>query len=343
MDLTPERRIWGLVGGTAAAQALVWALMRVAPGFPHGAGVALQVMILWTAILVLAAVATRRIGWLTRRLTQHERAHLATLDQVGQLEIQNALLTTIARSVDVGLGFQSLARQVARLVPCDRLGLALIKEDGQGFQTFTARVKEEERRRRPRPDLEFTMDGTMLGRVVRSREATIVDDVRARAPDHVDLNILFQAGFRSVLFVPLVARNRVVGTLNLVSRASHGFVPEHVDVLRPIAEILAVAVVAQQWQVSLTRYRTMEAMAEVTLAAANEINSALQTIIGHCEVIQREHPEPPLQRDLATIIRQAERVSDLLARMRRVTRDRLVELAARIDQVRIPTSPEEME
>lgn len=343
MDLTPERRIWGLVAGTAAAQALVWTLMRVAPGLPHGAGVALQVMILWAAILVLAAVATRRIGGLTRRLTQHERAHLATLDQVGQLEIQNALLTTIARSVDVGLGFQSLARQVARLVPCDRLGLALIKEDGQGFQTFTARVKEEERRRRPRPDLEFAMDGTMLGRVVRSREPTIINDVRAQAPDHVDLNILFQAGFRSVLFVPLVARNRVVGTLNLVSRANDGFVREHVDILRPIAEILALAVVAQQWQVSLTRYRTMEAMAEVTLAAANEINSALQTIIGHCEVIQREHPEPPLQRDVATIIRQAERVSDLLARIRRVTQDRLVELAARIDQVRIPTSPEEIE
>lgn len=343
MDPTPEWRIWGLVAGTAGAQAIVWVFMRLAPGLPHGAGVALQVVILWTAILLLAAVATRRIGWLTRRLTQHERAHLATLDHVGQLEIQNALLTTIARSVDVGLAFQSLARHVARLVPCDRLGLALIKEDRQGFQTYTARVKEEERRRRPRPDLEFPMDRTVLGRVVRTREPVIVNDVRAEAADHVDLNVLAQAGFRSVLFMPLVARDRAVGTLNLVSRAADMFVAEHIDVLKPIAEILAVAVVAQQWQVSLTRYRTMEAMAEVTLSAANEINSALQTIIGHCEVIQREHPDPALQRDFATIIRQAERVSDLLDRMRRLTQDRLVELAARIDQVRVPTSPEEME
>ncbi len=343
MSLTPGRRIWALVGSTAAAQALAWALMRMVPGFPHGAGVALQVAVLWAAIVLLAAVASRRIGWLADRLTQHERTHLATLDQVGQLEIQNALLATIARSVDVGPAFQSLARQVARLVPCDRLGLALIKEDHRGFQTYTARVKEEERRRRPRPDLEFGMEATMLGRVVRAREPAIVDDVPKLAPDYVDLNVLAQAGFRSVLFVPLVARNRVVGTLNLVSRARNAFVPDHARVLQPIAEILAVAVVAQRWQVSLTRYQTTEAMADVMLSAANEINSALQAIIGHCEVMQREHLDPAVQRDVATVVRQAQRVEDLLERMRRLTQNRLVELAARVDEVRIPTSPEEIE
>jgi hypothetical protein len=343
MRLTSEWRIWGLVGGAAAAQGAVWVLMRVVPGVPHGAGVALQVAILWTAILLLAAVATRRIGWLADRLVQQERAHLAAVDQVGQLALQNALLATLARSVDVGLAFQSLARQVARLVPCDRLGLALLKEDGRTFQTYTARVKEEERRHRPRPDLEFPVDGTVLGRVVQTREPVVVGDVRALAADHVDMNVLAQAGFRSALFVPLEAKNRAVGTLNLVSRAREAFVAEHAEPLRPIAEILAVAVLAQRWQVALTRYRTTEALADVMLSAATEINSALQTIIGQCEVVQREHPEPALQRDLATVMAQAHRVSDLLDRMRRLTQDRLVELAARIDEVRIPTSPEEID
>jgi hypothetical protein len=341
---TPARRIWAFALGALLIQVLIGILVSVGGVLSHGLGVAIQIAVLWTAVLVLAIVAARNITWLTRRLTQHERAHLATLDQVGQLEIQNALLTTLARSIDVGLAFQSLARQIARLVECDRLGLALLKENSQGFQTYTARVTEEERRYRPRPDLEFGMDRTLMGSVVRAREALIVNDLSKPASDFLDANVLHSAGFRSALVLPLVAKGRAVGTLNLVSRASTAFVSEHIEVLSPITEILAVAILAQRWQVSLTKYRTMEAMAEMTMAVASEINSALQTIIGGCNVLEREHPDDPgLQRDLATIVRQAQRVEELLERMRQATQERLVEVAATVSESQIPTSPEDID
>ena len=95
--------------------------------------------------------------------------------------------------------------------------------------------------------------------------------------------------------------------------------------LQPIAEIFAVAVVAQQLQMALGKYRTMEAMSELTLSIAAEINSALQTIIGHCDLLERGYPDPSLQRDLATIVRQAQRIEALLAKMR----DRRERAAAR--------------
>lgn len=343
-SLTPQQRLWGLVVGTAALQGAVWFLVHLTPVIPHDVGVGLQVVILWTAILVLGAIANRRIGWLLRRLTQHEHAHLATLDQVGQLEIQNALLTQLARSIDVGLAFQSLARQIARLVECDRLGLALLKENGQGFQTYTARVTEEERRHRPRPDIEFGVDRTILGSITRTRQPLIVGDLGKLVSDYLDANVLHTAGFKSALFLPLIAKGRAVGTINLVSRSPAAFVTAHIDSLSPITEILAVAILAQQWQVSLTRYRTTEAMAEVTLSVANEINSALQTIIGRCNVLEREHPGVGgLQSDLAIVVRQAQRISELLEKMRHATQTRLHEMAARVSEVQIPTSPEEIE
>ena len=342
-SFTPPQRIWGLVVGTAVLQGAVWFLVHLTPVIPHDVGVGLQVVILWTAILVLGAIANRRIGWLVRRLTQHEHAHLTTLDQVGQLEIQNALLTQLARSIDVGLAFQSLARQIARLVECDRLGLALLKENGQGFQTYTARVTQEERRNRPRPDIEFSVDRTLLGDVIRKREPRIVNDLGKLVSDFLDANVLHSAGFKSALVLPLITKGRAVGTINLVSRAPSAFVSAHVESLNPITEILAVAILAQQWQVSLARFRTMEAMADVTLSVANEINSALQTIIGQCNVLEREHPgDAGLQRDLTTVVHQAQRISELLDKMRHATQDRLVEMAARVNEVQIPTSPEEI-
>ena len=133
----PEWAIWVLVAAFAAIEAGVWLL---GPAVPRSTGVVVQLLAAWVVILVLALMASRRIISLSQRLSQNERVHLTTLDEMGQLQMQNAMLTTIARSVDVPLAFQTLASRIANIVPCDRMGLALIAENGQEFQSFTARV-----------------------------------------------------------------------------------------------------------------------------------------------------------------------------------------------------------
>jgi nitrogen-specific signal transduction histidine kinase len=133
-----------------------------------------------------------------------------------------------------------------------------------------------------------------------------------------------------------------VGTLNLVQRATHGFSPDHIASIQPIAEIFAVAVIAQQLQISLGKYRTMEAMAELTLSIAADINSALQTIIGHCDLLEHTYPDPELQGDLAVVVRQAQRIEQLLQKMRAAAQERMKEVAASVAATDpgIPSSPE---
>ena len=329
--------IWGLVLVFAVIQLIAW----TAPGgVSRTTIIVVQFVIAWFVILILAVVSTSRIGGLAQTITQHERARTATLDQVEQLEMRNAILQIISRSVDVPLAFQALAQRIVRLVPCDRVGLALLSDDGQEFQTYTARVNQVERRSRPRPDVVFKADRTALGTVVRSREPLIINDTRVHAADFLDVNVLHTAGLESALLLPLLAKGRAVGTLNVVSRQPRAFHQEHVDALLPIAEIFAVAYVAQQLQVAVGKYQTMEAMSELTLSIAAEINSALQTIIGHCDLLERGYPDPNLQRDLATVVRQAQRITTLLEQMRAAAQDRLKEMAAAVNQGGIPSSPE---
>jgi signal transduction protein with GAF and PtsI domain len=168
----------------------------------------------------------------------------------------------------------------------------------------------------------------------------IVPDVAAVAPDYLDANVLHSAGFGSVLVMPLVSKGRAVGTLNLVSRAKHAYEPAHEAAIQPIAEIFAVAITAQQLQVAFARQRSTEAMTELTLSIATEINSALQTIIGHCDLLERGYPDPNLQRDLATVVRQAQRIAGLLEKMRSAAFERLREVEAAATQAGIPSSPE---
>jgi signal transduction protein with GAF and PtsI domain len=329
--------IWGLVVAFAAVQAVAWS---IAGGIPRRPVVLVQVAAAWIVVLILATVSTRRIGGLSRTVTQHEQTHTQTLDRVEGLEMQNAILQVISRSVDVPLAFQALAQRIIRMVPCDRVGLALLSENGQEFQTYTARVHEDERRTRPRPEIVFKADRTAIGSVVRSREPLIIDDTSKGASDYLDVNVLHSAGLASAIIVPLVAKGRAVGTLNVVSRQRGAFQQQHVDMLLPVAEIFAVAYVAQQLQIAVSKYRSMEAMSEMTLSIATEINSALQTIIGHCDLLQRGYPDPELQRDLATVMLQAQRISALLHKMRAAAQDRLKEVADTVNQGGIPSSPE---
>jgi transcriptional regulator with GAF, ATPase, and Fis domain len=287
--------------------------MGYAPRGPWGLA---QVIAGWVVMLLLATLSTRLIGQLTERLSATEHAHRATKGEVEQLQMHNAMLEILARSVDVPLAFQSLAQRIARLVPCDRVGLALLTEAGDEFQTYTARVNEDERRLRPRPEVVFKADRTAIGTAVRTREPLIINDVEENAPDYLDINVIHSSGFGSALVLPLVSKERGVGTLNVVSRRKHAFTQAHVDALLPVTEIFAVAYVAQQLQIAVTRHRTVEAMSDLTLNVATEINSALQTIIGHCDLLERGYPDPSLQRDLATVVRQAQRISALLDKMR---------------------------
>ena len=329
--------IWGLVVVFGVIQAVAWTL---AGGVPRSPLVLVQVIAAWVVMLVLAALASRRIESLSTRLSQKERAHLSTMDEMEQLQTQNAMLQIVARSVDVPLAFQALASRIIRIVPCDRAGLALLTETGQEFLTYTARVRESERRARPRPEVTFKVESTAIGFVVRSGEPLILNEMREAAPEFLDANVLYNSGFHSALLMPLVAKGRTVGTLNVVSRKKDAFSEAHSEALRPIAELLAVACVAQQLQMLIGKYRTIEAMSDHTLAVASDINGALQTIIGHCDLLERGYPDPSLQRDLATIVVQAQRIADLLEKMRLAAHDRLREAAAGMSESGIPTSPE---
>jgi transcriptional regulator with GAF, ATPase, and Fis domain len=314
---TPRHRpaviaIWGLLAALAVLQGTAWAM----GGALSPAWAAVQVLAGWVVLLLLAAVATRRMDRMAAQLDKTATAHRATQAEFEQLQLHNEMLETLAQTVDVPLAFKSLARRIARLVPCDRVGLALLTDEGDEFHTYTARVTDEDRRSRPRPDVVFRPEGTAIGAVVQTGQPMVINDTAAAALQYLDVNVASNSGFASALVIPLVSDERAVGTLNVVSRQKGAFDEEHVKALLPVTENLAMAHVAQRLQVAATRHKTVESITEMTLAVANEINSALQTIIGHCNLIDRTHDDPGLHRDIATIVRQAQRIASHLEKMR---------------------------
>jgi transcriptional regulator with GAF, ATPase, and Fis domain len=329
-----RHRVIGLIIATASIQIAVWA-MRSVDLITRDVGFAGTLITAWLAILALGVIASKQImGLRTDLRAQHDR-HQATLTQVEQLAALNEMLLTLGRSTDVGLAFQSLARHVGRLVQCDRLGLALLREGGQEVLTYSARVSEPERRRRPRPELQFSLERSLFGQVMRSSEPRVISDLTHDTSDLQDAALLASQGFHSALVLPLISRNRPIGALMVISRRRAAFSADQSAALQPLAEVLAFAFVAQQQQHSLEKFHMMESMSQTTFALASEINGALQGVIGEASILRRERPE--LAENLDTLIGHADRTLALLERMRAAAQERLTEsdLAAAI-----PASPE---
>ncbi len=328
----PRRWIWQLVVTLGAASTLI-ELALFAAGVGEATRTAANILTAWALVGGGGWIALRRSAWIADWMQQNRSLRLDAIDRADRLEVQNALLQTIATSADTGLALNALAKRIDRIVSCDRIGLALLKPNGQEVHTITARVSEQERRDRPRPDLEFPLRRTIIGIVIASQEPRLIDELSVMAPDYLDANVLHSAGFRSAVILPLVTKGHVVGTFNVVSRQARAFQPSHVEALTSVAEILAMAHVAQQLQIAIARLKTTETMAELILAVANDINGALQTIVGHCDLLEREYADPSLRRDLGTIVRQAHRVFELLKKMRDATEERVREVAATVSDV----------
>ena len=142
--------------------------------------------------------------------------------EVDQLQTQNAMLDIIARSVDVPLAFQALAARVARLVPCDRVGLALLSEDGRSSRptppacnrrsAARGRVRRSSSRSSARSSARrFTRASRCSFPTPQSRGAGL-----RRRQHPADIRVQVGAARAARL------RGRAVGTLNVVSRQRGG-------------------------------------------------------------------------------------------------------------------------
>ena len=121
--------IWALVAFFGAIEVAAWIL---AGGIPRRPLVLVQVVTAWIVMLILAALATRRIGTLTGRIREQESTHRTTLDQVEQRMEETRDASALLRPMS------SIAPQDAR-IELDETQLALVRS-GRSIRRFRAQT-----------------------------------------------------------------------------------------------------------------------------------------------------------------------------------------------------------
>jgi transcriptional regulator with GAF, ATPase, and Fis domain len=275
----------------------------------------------WAVLAVVLIGLAFWIGLKSGRHLGRARERVEPQDTVENLKALNALLRTLASTHDITRGLFELALRIRAIVPCDRVGLALLTEDRQGYSTYTARIDQAGASPEPRPDLHFPRGSTIIDEVIEAREGRLFENVSELAPKYLDANVLRTAGFSSVVLVPLVFEGEALGTLNLVARRAGAFSHADLHTLRPVAEVLATAYGTRRLANQLTRHQMANELSELTFAFANDMSGAVQAIIGECELLAKQYPDAAIERELAGMLQQARRLGDILNQMQRMTRE----------------------
>jgi formate hydrogenlyase transcriptional activator len=155
-----------------------------------------------------------------------------------RLKLLLDLNNTIASNLDLRELFRAISSSVRSVMKCDYTGVILPEAEGKQLRVYARNFSTAGGLQRE--EIVLPAEGTPAGRVLASGQPLLL-----AAGGLAELNPQNNpslAGMQSGCFLPLISRNRVLGTLNLARMAEIGFSQEDLGFLRQVANQVAIAV-----------------------------------------------------------------------------------------------------
>jgi signal transduction histidine kinase len=142
-----------------------------------------------------------------------------------------------------------------------------------------------------------------------------------------------QRGIVSLLLVPILIENEVVGSLGLDAIEPRHFSSEDVDLAQSVANqvsgALARARLGEERKGLEEQYhqaQKMEAIGRLTGGIAHDFNNQLTAIMGYAELIQYRMPaDDPLRGMVDSIMRSGQHAADLIGQLLAFSRKQIIE------------------
>ncbi len=277
---------------------------------------------------------------------------VTVLDITEQKQVEDGLrflaeaATRLSSSLDPRITMESTARVVAEHM-ADYCMLDVRSEDGKGLERVAAvarrpdtqRVLEESRRLSPAPHPD-----SPTWRVLESGRAMLVAEVDDTLLEDSTLDARFRATLallrpRSAMFVPLIARERTLGVLTVVSQdEARRYTERDLAIAEDLAWRAALAV--DNARLFHQAEQAVEARDEFVAIATHELRTPLSALSLQLTALQRAvdtgrmPTEDKLRQSLVTARRQTDRLEQLIKHLLDVSR---------ISTGRLELEPEEVD
>ncbi len=215
----------------------------------------------------------------TAQLRQSEERQRALL------EINNAIISNLDRDAL----FEAIAKTLRSILSFDRLSLSIYDPANDLLKVFAVGGIAAQKAG-VGAGINVPRQGSMMGRAVEQKRPLIGRDLRQEHPESVDANIiaaLVESGIRSYITLPLIARGKVVGVLNLASLATDQYSERDAEFLQEIAKQIALAVENTQAYEEIARLKARLEQENIYLQEEIKTQYSFEEIIGRSQEIKK--------------------------------------------------------
>jgi signal transduction histidine kinase len=245
---------------------------------------------------------------------------LASLFSVGQ---------AIVSSLDLDEVLKRITRKAADLMEVKLCSLMLLDEGGEELSIRAVHGASESYVRKPN----LKVADSLLGRVVRERTPLSVADVREH-PEFKYSRLAREEGLVSLLSVPMIFQDRVVGLLNVYTGRPQRFRQEELELLTALAGQSAIAIENARLYGSVVaaeeRIRQSERLlllGEMAAEVAHEVRNPLTVIRMLIHSLHEEFDDgDPRKRDTQVIEQKIAQMGRIVEQFLHITRQREPEL-----------------
>jgi signal transduction histidine kinase/ActR/RegA family two-component response regulator len=208
--------------------------------------------------------------------------------KVGQLEALREVGEAIGSSLDLDEVLDEIVTNAVRLTGTDGGSIMEYDEAGDCFHVRAAFGSSPELLEQLRA-ITIHRESTLVGRTALARRPVELSDLASAELDpHLD--ILFRDGWRSVLAVPMLRGDKIVGVLVIRRRSTGTFSPDVKELLQTFASQSALAIVNARLFTELqTKTKELEIAShhksEFLASMSHELRTPLNAVIGFSEVL----------------------------------------------------------
>ena len=231
-----------------------------------------------------AAVVVRNVHLV--RALEDRGAELAR--RVEQMEALSDVGQTVGSSLVLDEVLSNIVKNAVRFAGCDGGSIMEYLEDERCFSVRSAYASSPALLARLRT-IRIELEATLVGRAAREGHPISVPDLSVVDLDP-HLRLLYDDGWRSVMAVPVLRADRIIGALVVRRRSPGAFTDEAAEFLQTFASQSAIAVYnAQLFRELELKSAELEVMSQhksdFLASMSHELRTPLNAVIGFSEVL----------------------------------------------------------
>jgi signal transduction histidine kinase len=265
---------------------------------------------------------------------EHARLHRHEHDRAKALAAISEAGREIAASHDLDRTLHLVMAKAAETLPMDAGALFVFDDDAQLYRVAVSHNLPPDQVDK----ITFAFDQGVPGWVVRHRRPLIIND--ARADDRVHPHVV-EVGVQSVLAIPLITREQLLGVLNLfclsgtnafddeAQRLAQVYADQaavFVENARLVEELRAAAAELEarveirtrelrDTQAQVIRAEKMAAVGRLAASVAHEVNNPLQAIALHLQLVADEIVSEGNQEQIEIVQHELDRIAVIVKRL----------------------------